>query len=80
MYHQLLPPNPFNYFRGRMLKLSTPIYLFMRKITLSLPDNIEEELRRMAKTRYKGMKGALSIIMVDALELYFLEMKKKSEK
>ena len=53
--------------------------MFMRKITLSLPDDLDEELRRLAKEKYRGMKGGLSIIMADALELYFLEMKKGQE-
>lgn len=43
----------------------------VKKITLSLPDEIEEQLRQRAETEYSGIKGALSIIVTKALEEYF---------
>ena len=43
----------------------------MKKITLSLTDKTEKELRRIATERYGGMKGALSLIVEQALQEHF---------
>jgi len=43
----------------------------MRKITLSLPDELEEELRRRDEIDYAGIKGGLSIIVIQALREWF---------
>jgi len=43
----------------------------MGKITVTLTDNLEQKLRDYVKTNYAGKKGALSIIVEKALELWF---------
>jgi len=43
----------------------------MKKITLSLTDKTEEALRKMTEEKYGGMKGALSMIVENALQEYF---------
>jgi len=49
----------------------------MIKITLSLPEDVEKQLRKLGASRYGGRKGALSIIVTDALQEYFLKMNKE---
>lgn len=46
----------------------------MRKITLSLTEKTETKLREIAKDKYGGMRGALSIIVENALQDYFKKM------
>lgn len=50
----------------------------MGKITLSISDKTEAELRRVAQERYGGIKGALSIIVETALREYFEKLEKKT--
>ena len=47
----------------------------MKKITLSLTDKTEAKLRGLAKDKYGNMKGALSLIVENALQRYFLDLK-----
>ena len=42
----------------------------MGKITVTLSDEVEEKLRDHVKTRYAGKKGALSIVVEEALRRY----------
>ena len=49
----------------------------MKKITLSLTDETEEELRKLAESRYHNMKGSLSIIVERALREYFEKLKRE---
>jgi len=46
----------------------------MKKITLSLSDKTEAELRRIAEDQYGGMKGALSMIAEQALQEHFKKL------
>ena len=43
----------------------------MGKITVTLSDDIEKKLREHVKTKYGEKKGALSIVVEDALRRYF---------
>jgi len=43
----------------------------MKKITLSLPEDIETELRMRTEVEYAGIKGGLSIIVIQALREWF---------
>lgn len=51
----------------------------VKKITVSLPDEIEERLREMAEIEFHGLKGGLSIIITNALKDYF-DKQDKSDK
>ncbi|MEM2130250.1 MAG: hypothetical protein QXZ70_06600 [Candidatus Bathyarchaeia archaeon] len=42
----------------------------MGKIIVTLTDNIERKLREMVKVKYGNKKGALSIIVEEALKDY----------
>ena len=46
----------------------------MRKLALSIPEELDERLRTYTKEEYKGIKGALSIVGIKALEKYLDEM------
>lgn len=46
----------------------------MKKITLSIPDDLDELFRRYIETEYRGIKGALSIVGIKAIEKYLEEM------
>jgi len=41
------------------------------KIIVTLTDEIEKKLREMVKTKYSNKRGALSIIVEEALKNYF---------
>ena len=43
----------------------------MRKITLSLPEELENELRQRTEDDYAGIKGGLSILVIQALREWF---------
>jgi hypothetical protein len=43
----------------------------MKKITLSLPDDLENELRDRTEIEYAGIKGGLSVIAIQALREWF---------
>ena len=47
----------------------------MKKIALSIPEELDERLRTYTKEEYKGIKGALSIVGIKALEKYLDEMR-----
>jgi len=47
----------------------------MGKITVTLTDSLEQKLRDHVKTKYAGKKGALSIIVEDAIKLWFSQKK-----
>jgi len=42
----------------------------MKKITLSIPDDLDELFRRYIETEYRGIKGAMSIVGIKAIEKY----------
>jgi predicted transcriptional regulator len=42
----------------------------VKKITLSLPDELDKRLRDHAESEYSGIKGSLSIIASRALDEY----------
>jgi hypothetical protein len=46
----------------------------MKRITLSIPDDLDESLRRYIETEYRGIKGALSIVGIKAIEKYLKNM------
>ena len=43
----------------------------MKKVTLVLPDELDAELRERVETEYAGVKGGLSIIVIQALREWF---------
>jgi len=45
----------------------------MKKITISIPDDLDKRLRRYIETEYLGLKGALSIVGIKAIEKYLEE-------
>ena len=47
----------------------------MKKIALSIPEELDERLRIYTKEEYNGIKGALSIVGIKALEKYLDEMR-----
>jgi metal-responsive CopG/Arc/MetJ family transcriptional regulator len=47
----------------------------MGKIIVTLTDKIEKELREMARTKYGNKRGALSIIVEEALKNYLSSKK-----
>jgi hypothetical protein len=46
----------------------------MKKMTLSIPEELDERLRIYILDEYKGIKGALSIVGIKAIEKYLDEM------
>ena len=44
----------------------------MRKLTVSIPDDLDDQLREYVEVNYSGIKGGLSIVTVMALR-EFLE-------
>jgi len=44
----------------------------MRKLTVSIPDDLDELLRKFVEENYEGIKGGLSIVVKSALR-EFLE-------
>lgn len=46
----------------------------MKKIALSIPDELDERLRTYILDEFKGIKGALSIVGIKAIEKYLDEM------
>jgi hypothetical protein len=46
----------------------------MKKITISIPDDLDKQLRRYIETEYRGLKGALSIVGIKAIEKYLEEV------
>ena len=46
----------------------------MKKKALSIPEELDKRLRTYTKEEYKGIKGALSIVGIKALEKYLDEM------
>lgn len=46
----------------------------MKKIALSIPEDLDERLRSYIKEEFKGIKGSLSIVGVKAIEKYLDEM------
>lgn len=42
----------------------------MKKITLSIPEDLDELFRRYIQTEYRGIKGAISIVGTKAIEKY----------
>jgi hypothetical protein len=45
----------------------------MRKIALSIPEELDERLRTYIMDEFKGIKGALSIVGIKAIEKYLDE-------
>lgn len=43
----------------------------MKKLTVSIPDELDRKLREYVKEKYNGIKGGLSIVAKEALEEYF---------
>jgi len=48
----------------------------MRKLTVSIPDDLDEMLRKYIEEHYEGIKGGLSIVVKSALR-EFLEREKR---
>ena len=49
----------------------------MRKLTVSIPDDLDDLLRKYVEEHYEGIKGGLSIVVKSALR-EFLEQEKKT--
>ncbi len=45
----------------------------MKKIALSIPEELDERLRTYTKDEFKGIKGSLSIVGIKAIEKYLDE-------
>jgi hypothetical protein len=41
----------------------------MKKITLSIPDDLDELFRSYIEKEYRGIKGAMSIVGIKAIEV-----------
>jgi hypothetical protein len=48
----------------------------MRKLTISIPDELDDRLRDYVEKEYSGLKGGLSIVTKKALEDFFEKEKK----
>jgi Arc/MetJ-type ribon-helix-helix transcriptional regulator len=48
----------------------------MRKLTVSIPDDLDEQLREYVRDYYEGIKGGLSIVVKTSLR-EFLERQNK---
>ena len=46
----------------------------MKKIAISIPEDLDERLRAYIIDEFKGIKGALSIVGIKAIEKYLNEM------
>ena len=46
----------------------------MKKIAISIPEDLDERLRTYIIDEFKGIKGALSIVGIKAIEKYLNEM------
>jgi hypothetical protein len=46
----------------------------MKKLALSIPEELDERLRKYIIDEFKGIKGALSIVGIKAIEKYLDEM------
>ena len=46
----------------------------MKKIALSIPEELDERLRTYIMDEYKGIKGSLSIVGIKAIEKYLDDM------
>ena len=46
----------------------------MKKIALSIPDDLDKRLRTYIKEEFKGIQGSLSIVGIKAIEKYLEEM------
>jgi len=44
----------------------------MKKIAFSIPEELDERLRAYVEREFKGVKGALSITAIKAIEKYYL--------
>jgi hypothetical protein len=42
----------------------------MKKIALSIPEDLDRRLRKYVKDEFKGIKGSISIVGIKALESY----------
>jgi len=49
----------------------------MRKLTVSIPDSLDEDLRKYVEENYEGLKGGLSITVKTALKEFLNREKKK---
>ena len=47
------------------------VWIIMRKITLSIPEDLDKELRQRTEIDYSGIKGGLSIIVIQSLREWF---------
>jgi hypothetical protein len=45
--------------------------IMMRKITLSIPDDLDKGLRQRTEIDYSGIKGGLSIIVIQSIREWF---------
>jgi len=45
----------------------------MGKMTITLSDNLEKQLRDYVEQKYAGKKGALSIVVEEALRRYLVQ-------
>ena len=49
----------------------------MRKLTVSIPDDLDELLRKYVDDHYEGIKGGLSIVVKNAIR-DFLEKERRT--
>ena len=48
----------------------------VKKITFTIPEDLDERFRNYVNTEFKGIKGAISITGIKALEKYLKENEK----
>jgi hypothetical protein len=46
----------------------------MKKLAFSIPEELDNRLRKYVKDEFKGIKGAISIVGIKAIEKYLDEM------
>jgi len=64
-----------------MLIKSTRIEVGVKKLTVSIPDDLDKRLREYAESKHHDIKGSLSIVTTDAIEEYLnLHAREQSER
>jgi len=57
--------------------MSIDTQIDMRKLTVSIPDDLDEMLRKYVEENYEGIKGGLSIVVKSAIR-EFLEKERRT--
>jgi len=49
----------------------------MKKLVASITDELDEELRSLIESRYGGKRGAISIVIEDALRAHLKQLRER---